>query len=247
MAKKRKSKEKKGGKAKAPQPTPRVPGTLCDGLRPKDKKSEEAVKAKEWKMGDLGELPAVANFYGGCIQGDRVTLSLYKSDRNVLVHGNVEQIVQYAIGKSITVLGRSYQRNIGRKHEEAVGRIRQEVTGKGREIEEAIQKQGPKSYHDGYTVTVNGKNVTGDSVINSLLTVCTYIMALDEKSGKNKPKIVTKADAEKTGAELVKKKGAAVEFLGGVDVTVSAIIIPGKDYTARQEYQSLTRLLEERR
>lgn len=211
----------------------------CGGERPENREGEEKLTATPWTLEKVGDKPMAVNFYAGCIKGDRLSLSLFDDSRNIYLKGTAEDIALYAIGEERAVGGQPYRSDIGRDEEEPVDRLRQEVTGEGEAIQEAIRKEGPDAYHDGYTVTVNGQKVTGDSKLNSFFQECVYVV----KGENPKPVIVTKQEAEEKGLELYLKKGEPIEFLGGVDITVAAIIVPGADEQADNKYQTLEQKL----
>ncbi len=237
---------------KLPSPKgPKVVVDTCAGNRPTSKEGEQPVKESPIKYEELpADMFVSVHLYAGCIQGDRLSITTQGEDRNVFLSGTVESVVMYAVGeevtvesvlmsevgKGFTVENKRYRRNVARKQDEAVGRLRQEMTGKGELIEEAIKKTGPDAYHDGYTITVNGTQVTGDSKLNSFLKPCTYVLKQEEKKGRKtgekKPVIVLKEEVDKQGLELFLKDGKPIEFIGGVDITVAAIIKPGDDYSS---------------
>ncbi len=192
----------------------------CDGNRPTTRDNEKEVKARAFEVADLAEdMRVVLTVYAGCAEGPRVTFATIGPDRAVLADGTVEQIANYAVGKPVQVGGQTYQRNVGRKQEDAVARIGDEMYGTG-EIAEKARGNG----FGGFTVTVNGNNVTKDSVLNQWFT---------------------KVEAKQEGKPVLDAAGKPIEFFGGVEMIVSAVITPGASGNVqygRMPYNTIDRI-----
>ena len=171
--------------------------TRCEGNRPTSHEGEQTVDEVKWKVDDLpADMRVVMTLYAGCIEGPRVTYGAVGNDRAVLASGSAEKIAKYSIGEIVEIDGKSYQRNIGRKQEDTVARLKDEMTGTGE-----FAGKG----HGGYTITVNGQLVSGDSVLNRYFERQTAMK----------------------GDKPIVKDGKNVEYFGGVEMIVSAIIKPG--------------------
>ncbi|MBT3323678.1 hypothetical protein HN681_00815 [archaeon] len=198
--------------------------TPCGRERPEDRKAEQDVKAAPLNLEELADMPISLVTYPGCIEGDRITFSTKGRDRAVLAYGSAADIANYAVGKDVT-LGDSvpktyrgeYSRNVPRKQNEAVSRLLQEMTGEGDVADLVKEKQGR---FGGYTLAVNGERVKSDAVISSYFVEMTIIM-----EGK-KPRSIPSADVTEEHT-VYKRQGNPIKTMGGVELVVSAIIIPG--------------------
>jgi len=209
----------------------------CDNNRPETKEGEKKVDVKAFKLEDIGDLPISLTIYPGCIEGDRVTYSVRGRDRAVLAFGTADQVARYSIGLEIDLSGKhvpdefkgKYQRNINRKQAEAIARIQDEIAGTG-EVAELAKTKG-NARVNGYTLQINGEKVTPESILNSYFKEVTFVEGPDGKPVSKPVTEVTDKD------KLVQMQGKDVRTMGGVELIVSAVIVPGnsnasRDYTA---------------
>ncbi len=223
----------------------------CGDQRPENRAEEKKVEQKKFKLDDLGEMSIALTVFPGCIEGDRLNYSVRGDDRAVLAYGTAGEITAYTVGESVTLSGKDvpeelrknkYKRNVSRKQEEAVQRIRNEMTGTG-DIAELVKKKEGK--YDGFTLQVNGERVSQDSVLNSYFQAMTFVQGviLDPQTGTVTSIKKSEADKRQEGdfkpyakavaqvtAEDVPflQQGKEVRFMGGVELVVSAVIVPGK-------------------
>ena len=211
--------KKKKPKAQEPKTTGTITATRrCGNDRPDAEvtKEEKGMRAKKLTLEDIGDYRMALTAFPGCIEGDWMTYSIKDEARNVFLHGTADQIALYTVGDEVAVKvageDAKFQREIGRKFEEPVSRIKDEMYGTG-EVARLIKDQGGK--HGGYTITVNGQKVKKNAILNRLF---------------KKQKVM------KDG-EPVLRDNKPVEYFGGVELVVTAIIIPGSEQ--RENYQPL--------
>ncbi|MBT4824025.1 hypothetical protein HN695_02815 [Candidatus Woesearchaeota archaeon] len=215
--------------------------TKCGNERPADRKGEKKVKKKKFKLDEIADLPITLTIYGGCTEGDRMTYSVRGDQRAVIAYGTVSQLIQYSLGQEVTLTAkgipadyknRPFKRNPSDKFKDAILSINAEMTGEGAGIEKIIKAKGGK--HGGYTVQINGQRVTEDSYANSYFQEMTFVMDGD--------KPVPKASKEVTENDTPLMRGKnPVKMMGGVELVVTAIIIPGDEYQDMAKQQDTTR------
>ncbi len=181
-------------KTKTEQDEVETKNPKCDGKRPTEGKAE-TVNKKKWELGELpADMKMAIVVYAGCIEGPRETYAVGGDEREVFAYGTAKQVIEYTIGEKVKIGEKEFQRNIGRKQQQTVERIRSEMKG-------GVQTQ--RDRFEGYTITVNGKKITANSLIN------TYFEKKDFPT---------------------KKEGAKpLPYMGGVEMIVSAIIKPGDE------------------
>ncbi|PIN75810.1 hypothetical protein COV17_03635 [Candidatus Woesearchaeota archaeon CG10_big_fil_rev_8_21_14_0_10_36_11] len=183
----------------------------CGDTRPEDRKDEKTVEEQKYTVGNLDpNFHVILALFPGCVQGGRVAVATRGDDRHVLLDGTAQQIVEYGVGKQVTIEGVKYSRNVSARAQPAVDGIIAEMTGTGevaKLIEETGKKTGKGAQFGGYTVTVHAKAADGTEVKERV--------TLGSKVNQYfRPDSVLKDDVKR-------------EFLGGVELMVSAIIIPG--------------------
>lgn len=192
-----------GAKTKAKKP--RRP---CGGTRPGTKKGEKNIKTQTWTVDQIGDIPVGIMFYAGCVEGEKGAYTLKGDARYVLAEGTVKDIVNYTIGRAVTIGKRGeFKRNIGRRSKLATDTVRYEVTGEGGEVARIIRERGGR--HNGYTVTVDQIDDDGNR---------TSIRVTDGSK-------INQYFRERT----LTKGGKSRTFMGGVELTVSAVIIDGAE------------------
>ncbi|MBU1975184.1 MAG: hypothetical protein KKG59_02140 [Nanoarchaeota archaeon] len=220
----------------------------CGDDRPEDRKGEEQVKREAFKLEDIGEKPIALTVFPGCIEGERITISVQGRGRAVLAYGSAQQIVDYAVGKEVELSGGkvptefagTYTRNVHRKQQQGINDIMSEMTGSG-EVQEIARRRGGN--YGGFTLAVNGQRVTPDSILNSYFREMAFVQG---EGGKP----VIKPVKDLTGTDkVIERDGNPVPpIMGGVELVVSAVITPGMedsmdavndDYTANDVYQAL--------
>jgi hypothetical protein len=200
----------------------------------KKEKKEKIVKKKKFTLDGIGDLPIGLTVFPGSIEGDRIAYSVLGKDRAVMAYGTANQVIDYSIGEEIRLSGKdvpealtgTYKRTVNRKHLEAAQRVRDELHGTGGVAARAGENNGK---HDGYTVTVNGERVTPESILNSYFTKRTFVKGADAKP------VDMLADKLTGKEEIIMHQGKPVEVMGGVEVVVSAIIVPGSLDTYRRK------------
>ena len=146
-------------------------------------KPQEPKQAKGFNLDDIADMPIVMTvFPGSRNEGDKVEYVTRAADRTILAQGTVRQIVDYSVGKKVTLDKQDFEREVGRKQQPYADRIQTEMKGER-----------------GYTVTINGRKVGLDEKVNPYF-------------------------------KQVEKQG--IKFMGGVEMVVSAVIVPGNDLRA---------------
>ena len=75
----------------------------CGDERPEDRKAEQKRAKKVHKFNEIGEMPITMVAYPGCIEGDRVPVSVKGDDRAVLLFGTADMIARYVIGEEVAL------------------------------------------------------------------------------------------------------------------------------------------------
>ncbi len=236
MAEKRRRRRRKN-KGGPKQDAPQVDD--CRGKRARSLEDSSYVSSTPLSLADVGDTPIMVNFYSGCEDGGEHSKFIYSftgDERDIVLGYTAEQVIKYAIGepvkKGATVFFEARTLGDDRLQREPVDRLRQEVTGDGPLIKAVIAEQGPRAYHDGYTVTANGQQVTGNSSLNSFLTLCTFVRGDD-----GNPAVIPTSDLTSDHV-LIERGGRPIEVYSALDVVVSAEISPGKGYQRREDYHA---------
>jgi hypothetical protein len=219
--------------AEAPKAAAEAPREGC--TRPTDKKREEKQTKKTW---DIAKLPADRSVslvvYPGCVENDRVTVTVNGDARNVFLYGTAAQVASYIVGDRVQIGKIEYAaRNVGKSQVEAVARVKDEMKGTGKAAEDIKKKKGQ---FGGYAITANGKRVTDDSVLNPYFKEMVFV-----NTGKDKPEALAYETYLKDQATYAGKAIAApgktepIVFLGGVEMIVSAVIVPGSETYRRSD------------
>ncbi|MBT3985627.1 hypothetical protein HOD38_04920 [archaeon] len=205
----------------------------CGDERPEDRKAEQKRAKKVHKFNEIGEMPITMVAYPGCIEGDRVPVSVKGDDRAVLLFGTADMIARYVIGEEVALpkkgkgiksipkalRGQTFKRNVTRRYEEPVERIGDEMHGTGGVGE--LAKRQNKTYK-GYTLKANGDSLTADSIVNSYFTEMVFV---EGPEGRPVPKSVDDLVAEDV---KILRKDQEVHVLGGVEMVITAILVSGQ-------------------
>lgn len=196
----------------------------------RDETAHDAVKVQNraFCLDDIGDAPVSLTAFPGCIEGERLTLTLRGDARAMLLYGTVDQVAHYLIGEEVKLeekdippaLRTGYRANVSRKMELAVNGIKDEMYGTGDVGKMAREKQGTVN---GYVLKVNGQKVTPDSSLNPSFQKMAFVVGPD---GKPAQKPV--ADLTDRDTRLLRDGRPIDEFYGGVELIVSAVIVPGQ-------------------
>lgn len=207
-------------------------GLPCGDKRPGDKAGQTPVTKRNFSLEEIGDMPIALVIYPGCIEGDRVSYSVRGDDRYVLAFGNVEEIALYSIGQPVKLKNaelprllkdREFQRNVNRKQAEALDRIKDEMQGTGG-IADLTRRQGKQ--FNGCVYSVNGTRVTPQSILNSYFKNIAFV---EGPKGAEDPIQKPAADLKKDDKPIM-QNGKPVTVMGGVELVVSAVIVPGREY-----------------
>ena len=217
---------------------------MADCNRPRDRKEEKKEAKKVWKMAKLPADQLVSLVvYAGCVEGDKATFSIRGDDRRILLEGTAVDIAKYTVGEATTIGKVKYAaRNVAASQKEAVNRINDEMQGTGAAAQKAREQGGRIN---GYAITVNGQRVTPDSVINHYFREMVFVQTTRQvKVDPQNPNSATRDELVRTAMAYDEVKGKKeyegkiisapgktepMVFLGGVEMIVSAIIVPGSE------------------
>ena len=218
--------------------TPKLPeASPCKGQRPMGPQESSKLTEKTWTLDDLGEVNTAVILYAGCLDGDSLPLFLFeREEKQFLLNTEAEQLVGYALGETAVVAGTEYTRDVSRAEEDAIIRIQQEMTGKGARIMQAVKEHGENARHEGFTIYANGVPITGDSVLNSLITPCIYVVRKNDDGkyvkdlqGQPKPEVMTQTAAASHGIFIDIKDGKVNANWDKQDETVEVILDAGQN------------------